>query len=177
MQICFFFFFIFHAFVFLCGCEGKGTSDFIEELEKIEDMGEDSQRKEDEVADSEMIDKNMESAEENGLDAYDRITKESEKRYYDAMEKMQQPDSRASSKGFSYAVRRLYISVYKFFAAVRIMAIPTILISEIIGFTGMWMSQRNKRSKRFFAYTLCIGIPALVLFAVFGYGSLAELFY
>ena len=146
-------------------------------MEKIEDIGEDRNRKENAIPNSGMIEKNMESAEENGLSAYDRITKESEKRYYDAMEKMQQSDPKASSRGFSNAVRGLYISVYQFFSAIRIMAIPIILISEIIGFTGIWMSQRNKRSKRFFAYTLCIGIPALVLFSVFGYGSLAELFY
>lgn len=162
---------------FLCGCTGKKTSNFIEKLEKIEDADRDRQGKEDEINNNEIVDRNMESAEENGLDAYEKITKESERRYYDAIENMQQPNTQTSAKGFSYWVKRLYISVYKFFSAVRIMAIPIILISEIIGFTGIWMSQKNKRSKRFFAYTLCIGVPALVLFAVFGYGSLAELFY
>lgn len=139
------------------------TSDFIGELEKLEGMGQDANA--------------TGPTEEQGHRAYSRITDESEERYYDAIRKMQSPAPRTAPKGLSHWAERLYVSAYQFFSAIRVMAVPIILISEMAGAIGVWMSQKNKRSRRFFAYTLCIGIPALVLLAVFGYGSLAGIFY
>lgn len=175
--MCFFLYFLCYLTICLCGCTNRQTSEFIEKLEENEIRENPEQENRKESAGGDVIDRNMKSAEENGKRACDNIIKAGEERYYNAMEKMKPASVRSSGAGFSGLVKGMYIAVYKFFSIIRIMAIPIILISELIGFTGMWMSQKNKRSKRFFLSTLCIGIPVLVLFIVFGYGSLAEIFY
>lgn len=131
----------------------------------------------DKNAEMKTIDKSLDSATHNGADAYDELTAAGDKRYYDTIDRIQNHSGQHDKKGVSYWIKELYISVYKIFSAIRIMAVPIIIISESIGIVGIWMSQKNKRSRRFFLYILCIGIPALVLFSIFGFGSLSEIFY
>lgn len=154
--------------VVLPGCE-KRESEFIEQLES-------SERESLSAEEEKTVNENMDVAEEHGEDAFDSTYELGGSQVDSMMEVVEQPKEE-SGGGFEMWVKKLYLGLYKFFAAVKMMAIPIILISEVVGFIGATLSKKNKAAKKFFIVTACIGIPLLTIGIIFGYGYLTDIFY
>lgn len=163
------------VFVILCiisaalsGC-GKQESDFINQLEKneIDSLSAEGEEK---------INENFNVAEEHGEDAFDSVYELGGSQVDSMVEMVEQPQEKKSG-GMKEWIKKIYLGIYKFFASVKMFAIPIILISEVVGFIGASLSRKNKAAKKFFIVTACIGIPLLTIGIIFGYGYLTDIFY
>lgn len=153
----------------LSGCGETKESNFIDALERNESNALAAEEEK-------LIDDNLNVAEQRGEDAYDNISDAGKHQLDSVLAATEQPVDK-SGGGFEGFIKKVYAAVYKFFAAVRMLAVPIILISEIVGFIGAKLSTKNKAAKKFFIITCCIGIPVLVICAIYGYGYLTSIFY
>lgn len=102
-------------------------------------------------------------------DVYDNMIESNQ----DSITNLMNEGKFVSDKGKAYAKGPLD-TVYLY---LRVNGPYVMILSVIIGCVMAVLARRNKKLQRFAIFTLCVGVPLLVLVVIFGYGFLCSLFF